>query len=521
MNAALHYAALTLRLNLRNPMAMIYGYLFPLVFLLAFAIIYRNDAAPLISHLGELLTVTALGGACFGLPTAIVAERERGVWRRYRATPAPTAVFIGGIVASRLVLLLSAAAIQLALAMLAFGMPVPRDPAGLAIAFIIVSCSLIGLGMIVAMLANTVPAVQALGQCIFLPMLMIGGVAVRISSLPHWTQILSAFFPGRYAVTAIQNTATGEGLGTAGFDLLALALFTLSSALVAASLFRWDAARRKPNIALLGAGLVLWLAIGVAGMMLVVNRAEPAIDNTPIAPPSAYLRSETEEPDHKPPSEADQTSQPDGPSTPRTWQDVSDEDIAMIAFDRLPDDEGLVSPIAERGTLRDAAVEQQIGIVRASLPDWPPARVADPEQRTRNMLYIAAVPDLLQMDPLERHLPWLVFDRLRQDIPPQDLRRILYWISQHPNDGDDGAVRKLSALGLPDVSGPTERVRERVLIYSLKLLKRLEEMRTESQVSAEPEAWRNERHATLVVMSISAAGASVGLSSGDNEKREE
>jgi hypothetical protein len=93
------------------------------------------------------------------------------------------------------------------------------------------------------------------------------------------------------------------------------------------------------------------------------------------------------------------------------------------------------------------------------------------------MLYIAAVPDVLQMDPLERHLPWLVFDRLRQDIPPQDLPRILFWISQHPEEGGDEAVKQLRALGLPEVSGPTRQVRERAMIYALKFLKRIEEVR--------------------------------------------
>jgi hypothetical protein len=169
------------------------------------------------------------------------------------------------------------------------------------------------------------------------------------------------------------------------------------------------------------------------------------------------------------------------PLVPASWRDVGDEDIATIAFDRLPDDEGLVSPMAPRGTLNDSAAERQIAAVRAALPAWAPAREADPVQRARNMLYIAAVPDLLQMDPLERHLPWLVFDRLRQDTPPQDLPRILFWISQHPDEGGDAAVEQLGALGLPEVSGPTRRVRERAMLYALKFLKRLEDARDAAQ----------------------------------------
>src|SRR2546421_11506227 len=88
MNGLLNHPWLTFKLNFRNPLAIIYGYVVPGVFLLAFGAFFRSDKPPLIHEMGQLLTVTVLGGACFGMPTAMVAERERGVWRRYRLLPA-------------------------------------------------------------------------------------------------------------------------------------------------------------------------------------------------------------------------------------------------------------------------------------------------------------------------------------------------------------------------------------------------------------------------------------------------
>ena len=76
MNGFLAHLAISCRLHLRNRMALIYGYLFPLVFLVVFWVLYRHETVPLLRHLGELLTVTILGGACFGLPTTLVSERE-------------------------------------------------------------------------------------------------------------------------------------------------------------------------------------------------------------------------------------------------------------------------------------------------------------------------------------------------------------------------------------------------------------------------------------------------------------
>ena len=65
-------------------------------------------------------------------------------------------------------------------------------------------------------MADNVPAVQALGQCIFLPMLIIGGVAVPLESLPDWAQHVAAFFPGRYAVEALRATVMGEASARRG-----------------------------------------------------------------------------------------------------------------------------------------------------------------------------------------------------------------------------------------------------------------------------------------------------------------
>src|SRR3954464_4449941 len=116
MSAVAALTALGLKLNFRNRMAILYGYLFPLIFLVAFWAVYRSDPVPLSLHLGQFLTVTILGSACFGLPTTIVSERERGVWRRYALMPAGRWVFVAAILAARAALLLTAALLQLALA---------------------------------------------------------------------------------------------------------------------------------------------------------------------------------------------------------------------------------------------------------------------------------------------------------------------------------------------------------------------------------------------------------------------
>jgi ABC-type transport system involved in cytochrome c biogenesis permease component len=453
MIAVLHLTALGLRLNFRNRMAILYGYLFSLIFLVAFWAIYRNDPVPLALHVGQFLTVTVLGGACFGLPTTIVGERERGVWRRYVLAPVPRAVFIISILTARYVLLITAALLQLALG-LAFGMPLPLHLFDLWLGFSLVSFAFMALGLVIAMLVDNVPAVQALGQCIFLPMLMIGGVAVQLESLPAWAQHIAAFFPGRYAVDVLQASATGTGLSRVGFDFLALGLIGLAGSIAAAGMFRWDKSF-VPNKIWVAVALGMWLVVGGLAELQDRITVQSVQDTQDVGTARNYMASKSAPP----------------PQT--SWRDVSDADYDKIAFDHLPPDTGIIAPVSRADEVPDSVIMPELDCIRDALPGWASGSVADPVQRARNLLTIAAVPDILQMEQVERFVPRLVFARLQAVIPPRDLPKILYWIAMHPDDGDDAAIHQLQAFGLPDVTGPTKAARGRIMLYAFKLLGRL------------------------------------------------
>jgi hypothetical protein len=495
----------SLRLHFRNKMAWIYGYLFPTIFLVAFWVLYRYDKVPIARHLGELLTVTVLGGACFGLPTTLVSERERGVWRRYRLAPIATASLMTGTLLARYLTTVSAGLLQIGLAM-AVGMPLPRHPIELWLAFTCVVFAFLGLGLVIATLADNVPAVQALGQSIFLPMLIIGGVAVPLASLPLWAQHLSAFFPGRYAVDSMQAAVTGDGLRTELFSLLALIGIGLAAGLAGARMFRWDAAERfrvRGGKGWLAVALGAWLAVGFAAESrgLIVPRSEaPASASVPsrVTLPMPALSDAERAAAAKPAVRAggpastapaapaaksversastNEPALPPDSAFPVTWQAVKlsdiDDDKIGITFDHLPPDGGIVTPIAPRDEQPDPDVADQIAVLRDALPSWAPAKVDDPVERVRNVLLTAAVPDILQV-PLERYAPLVAFDYLTSTMPKDQLIKILYWIAVHPYVGQDTAISQVPALGIEGVPGDLEGVRDRENLYAVKLLGRL------------------------------------------------
>ena len=496
MNGFLELVRVSLALHFRNRMALFYGYLFPTIFLVAFWVLYRHERVPIARHLGELLTIGVLGGACFGLPTTMVGERERGVWRRYRLAPLPAWTVVAGTVVARYALLLSAGVLQIALAMM-IGMPAPAHVFGIWVAFTCVAFAFLGLGLVIAMLADNVPAVQALGQCIFLPMLIIGGVAVPLASLPVWAQHLSAFFPGRYAVEALQANMTGAGLGQAVFAVIALIVIGAAGSLAGARLFRWDAGERfaaRTGKGWIAVALAAWVAVGVLaesrGGVRIVRSPEPvtteSLQPAPgvAAPPAVPIdRPAAPEPPpgtRRPAADRAVVALPvstpavrEAPSTPSGWQAVTLKQIdADIAFTRLPPDDGVVTPIASRDEEPEPEIVGELDLMRKRLPQWKPGLVVDPVQRVRNHLFVAIVPDLFQM-PTERFVPHIVFERLENTIPRDDLIKILYWIAVHPAEGDDKALDDLHSLGLGNGPSDVDEVRVRTGIYAVKLLGRL------------------------------------------------
>lgn len=266
MKGFLHHFWMTLRLNFRNPQAVVFGYVVPIFFLFAYGSVFNRFR---MEHLlGQLLTISVLGGACFGLPIALVSERERGVWRRYRLTPLPTAAFVVSVLLARYVIVVTAAILQIALAIWIYKMPFPRDWWGLFVAYSCVSFAFLGIGLIISMIANSTHAVQALGQIIFLPMILIGGVGVPLAMLPDWGKHVAAFLPGRYAVQAIDRVVLKEPetstIHTA-FNLWALLIIGLASTLAAASIFRWENSQKiaKRGLVWVLVAVTSWAAVGL------------------------------------------------------------------------------------------------------------------------------------------------------------------------------------------------------------------------------------------------------------------
>lgn len=427
----LNLFVLTLRLNFRSRQAMIYGYVVPLIFLVTFASVFRADSPMLLPRMGQLLTISILGGACFGLPTSIVSDRERGVWRRYRMLPVGTAGLVITVLAARMLIVASSAALQIAVAHFAYHTPVLPHPLQILAAFLAVCTAFLGLGLLVASLADDVPAVQALGQCLFLPMIMIGGVAVPLAVLPEWAQGVAGFMPGRYAVEALQNGFNEVKDQTAvGFDFFALAVIGIAAGAIGAKLFRWEGGRRigRPARAWIAAALFSWAVVG----------SFAAYTGNLIKPPPV-----------------------------QAYALIPDDVINSVTYNGLPGDNELATRLAPPFT--DGGKSTGMDVFAAKLRDWRPGHLEDAGQSVRNIICVATIADVGE-NLREGEIARAVYDHLQDNFNADQLRHALAWVALYPNEGT--VITSAPELGLRHTFDD-DLVRDRSALYARKYLGRV------------------------------------------------
>lgn len=282
MTAFWEHFLVTLKLTLRNKQALIMAYCVPILGVIAFGAYFRSSM-PLRNEIAQVLTICIMGGACFGLPTSLVTERESGVWRRYRMTPIWNGWLIISTLLARYLIVMTSGLLQIALAMTFYNMPSPLHPFQMFVAFTISSFAFLGMGLVIAMIVSSPLAVQGVGQMIFLPMLVIGGVGVPLVALPTWTHFVAMYMPGVYSVQAMTACMYAfkkdgpSGLETVYYHLFALLVIGAFSFFCGIKLFRWEPGQKLRASAWLWAllAVVPWFAVGFAAhywKMVATNR---------------------------------------------------------------------------------------------------------------------------------------------------------------------------------------------------------------------------------------------------------
>jgi len=235
-----------LKLYVREPVAAFFTLAFPPLLLVLFGAIYGNDPDPLFGGLGAMdISIPAYTGLILGsvglmsVPITTAGYRERGVLRRFRATPLKPTTYIVADVLTNLVMTVFGMVALVAVGWALYRIRFDGHVLDLAAALVLSALALFAGGYLIAGLAPGARSAQIIGMVVFYPMIFLSGATVPLEVMPESVRRISTFVPLTYAVRLLRGMWFGEPWREHMLDVAVLVGLLLVCGTLASRFFRW------------------------------------------------------------------------------------------------------------------------------------------------------------------------------------------------------------------------------------------------------------------------------------------
>lgn len=162
-------------------------------------------------------------------------------------------------------------------------------------------------------------------------------------------------------------------------------------------------------------------------------------------------------------------AEPAAPPAAEPFEAITQKQIDAITYDDAAVDQGFVTPLAKDLSHLDDERKQRLDAFEDKLDQWKPGQEKAVGQRVRNWMAACTYADMGRGE-FEAEVPFVIFERLRKEVPKDQLIKALAWVILEPKAGT--TVTKAPELGV-DEDLDEDQVRARSAIYAKKLLGRL------------------------------------------------
>ena len=232
----------------RNPAAVFFTVMFPVVVFLILAIVF--DGTEVEAHGGieattyyvpAIMALSVISATMQTLAMTLVIAREDGRLKRGRGTPMPAWVFIAGRIGNSIVVTILMLALLAAIGGLLYSVPFPweRLPEML-VTLVIGAASFCCLGIALTAAIPSQDAAAAIVNALLLPLYFLSGIFIPEDELPDDVIGFANHFPVRPFFEAFfQSYVPGTGAAIAWHELLVVAIWGLAGLVLAIRFFRW------------------------------------------------------------------------------------------------------------------------------------------------------------------------------------------------------------------------------------------------------------------------------------------
>jgi ABC-2 type transport system permease protein len=249
MRLLLHQLKAEQRLFWRSRELAFFTFLLPIVFFLLLGSAYGDEDINGIDGyqylLAGMIGYGAASTAFAGLALLLVIRRESGALKRLRTTPLPPATYIAAVLISIVLIFLLEAAVLIALARIAFDVPLPGSTLSLVVVLLLGAASFAALGIGLAALIRSAEGSSAVVNAIYLPVSFISGAFFSQDAFPEVLRALGEILPLSHLIVLARDVMIfGDDVWQHLDDVAVIVAWGVGGVIVSIRRFRWEPRER-------------------------------------------------------------------------------------------------------------------------------------------------------------------------------------------------------------------------------------------------------------------------------------
>jgi ABC-2 type transport system permease protein len=235
------------KLYFRFPIAAFFTLaLLPLVLLLLGSI-FGNDPSPIYGGNGTLdvmvpsfIALVIAISAIMSLPMAMTNYRERGILRRYRATPVSPAAVLGAQLVTQFAMTILGMLLLILIGKVLFNLRFEGNIASVLAAFTLGCLSFFSIGMLLAGVLPNTRVGTIIGNVILQPMIYLSGATIPKEVMPEGMRDAIRLNPLTHVVTLMQGMWRGDAWSQHQSEVVILGVLMIVFGIIAVKVFRWE-----------------------------------------------------------------------------------------------------------------------------------------------------------------------------------------------------------------------------------------------------------------------------------------
>ncbi len=247
MRGFLKLVSIEFKMFYREPVAMFFTVIFPIMLLFIFGSIYGNEPTSFFGGVGYVDTAvpafTSMIISMTGLLSITViftTYREQGILRRLQSTPIQPQAILSAILLILFLLNTLGMILLVIFGKIVYSLQFSGNVFTLFCGFTISSIAFFSIGFVLCGLIKTSRTAQVASNIIYFPMMFLSGSAIPLEVLPEHIRSFGKFLPLTHVVTLLRGLWSGDPISSHFTEIIVLSGVTVVGIIISVLTFKWE-----------------------------------------------------------------------------------------------------------------------------------------------------------------------------------------------------------------------------------------------------------------------------------------